>query len=204
MNEINEVITDLAQGRMVIVVDDDLDREGEADLVVAAELITPEQVAFMCHRGGGILCVPMMGIDLDRLALKPLASDSSDPLGTGWTMSVDLIGTGTGISAEARARTIRALANPTSDAHDFTWPGHIFPLRAHQAGLAARRGHTEASVTLTKLAGLRPTAAICELMLPSGVMASTEDAVVFARAEGLSICTISEIAAFSLVGTTLQ
>ena len=193
MHSVQEVIKAFSNGEMVLLVDDDLAREGETDLVVAAAKITPEQVRFMAHRGGGLLCVAMSPELLDRLLIPAMTTENNDPFKTAWAMSVDNIGTGSGISAVARAQTIQALANSNSVATDFTKPGHIFPLRAKPAGLTERRGHTESSVTLAYLAGLPSASAICELMMPDGTMATTQDAELFAKTEGLKICTIGQL-----------
>ena len=190
---IEQIIADLAAGRMVIIFDDNPGRELEADLVMGASLITPEAVRFMAHLGGGIICVAMIGEQLDLLEIPPMTTTPTDPLGTGWTLSVDAKGTGTGISAIDRATTIKKLISTNSRPADFVRPGHVFPLRARAGGVLERPGHTESSLELVKLAGLLPAAVICEIMLPDGRMARQADTVEFAREHNLKMCHISEI-----------
>lgn len=181
---------------MIIIFDDNPGRELEADLVAAAPLVTPETIRFMAHLGGGIICVPMPTSRLDELNIEPMTTKPTDPLGTGWTISVDARGTSTGISAFDRAATIKKLVDPSSRPQDFIRPGHIFPLRAKPGGVLERPGHTESSVELVKAAGLFPAAVICEIMLPNGEMARYSDTMEFAREHNLNFCQISEIIEF--------
>ncbi len=192
---ISEILTDLAAGRLVLVFDDNPGRELEADLVGAASLITPEQIRFMAHFGGGIICVPLTGERLDALQIPNMVRNNHDPLGTAWTVSVDALGTGTGISAFDRTTTIHRLIDPQAVSTDFIQPGHVFPLRARAGGVLERPGHTESSVDLMRLAGLEPAAVICEIMLPTGYMAREPETLEFARAHNLKMCRISEIIA---------
>lgn len=193
---ISQIISDLQAGKMVIIFDDNPGRELEADLVMAASLITPEAIRFMAHLGGGIICMAMPASRLDELNIPPMTDKPTDPLGTGWALSVDAIGTGTGISAFDRAATIKKLADSNSKPEDFIRPGHIFPLRAKAGGVLERPGHTESSVELVKQAGLFPAAVICEIMLPSGHMARYTDNIEFAREHNINFCQISEIIEF--------
>src|ERR1017187_10898341 len=168
MNEthqrIQAVIAAFARGEIVIVADDD-DRENEGDLFVAASLCTPEKMAFIIRNTSGIVCAPL-GVELARrLHLDPMVAENDAPLGTAFTVTVDVRhGLSTGISAEERCHTVRALANDNSGASDFVRPGHVFPLVARQGGVLMRSGHTEACVDLCRLAGLAPVGVLSELM----------------------------------------
>src|SRR5689334_15211339 len=180
-DRIDRAVSDIAAGRAVVVVDDE-NRENEGDLVFAAELATPELVAFMMTECRGLICVPMRGPDLDRLELGQMVQQNSESHGTAFTVSVDAMeGITTGISAADRARTIRLLADPAPVPGDFARPGHVFPLRAREGGVLTRPGHTEAGPDLCELAGLSPAAVICEIARPDGTMARLPDLVPFAR-----------------------
>jgi 3,4-dihydroxy 2-butanone 4-phosphate synthase/GTP cyclohydrolase II len=197
LDPIERAIADIAAGRPVVVVDDE-DRENEGDLIVAAEKITPEIVAFMMTGCRGLICVPMEGTDLDRLDLPQMAADNTESMRTAFTVSVDAApahGTTTGISAADRATTIRLLASGDSAPGDFVRPGHVFPLRARSGGVLTRDGHTEAGVDLARLAGLRPAAAIVEIANEDGTMARLPDLMVFARKHGLALVSIADLAA---------
>src|ERR671928_455649 len=160
---ITEAVEAFARGEIVVVVDDD-DRENEGDLFVAAVHCTPEKMAFVIRHTSGIVCAPLTAEDARRLRLDPMVATNDAPLGTAFTVSVDVRhGLTTGISAEERTSTVRALANPNSGAADFVRPGHVFPLIAKDGGVLMRSGHTEACIDLCRLAGLPPAAAICEL-----------------------------------------
>lgn len=188
-----EAVEIIASGGKLIVVDDE-NRENEGDLVMAADLATPESVNFMISQGKGLLCVPMREETLLRLEIPLMTTSSSDRHGTKFTVSVDAVeGTTTGISASERALTIRALADPASLAADFMRPGHIFPLLAEKGGVLKRAGHTEAAVDLAVMAGRAPLGAICEIIREDGEMARLDDLVLFARKHGLKIFTIAEL-----------
>jgi 3,4-dihydroxy 2-butanone 4-phosphate synthase / GTP cyclohydrolase II len=188
-----EVIRD---GGMLIVVDDE-DRENEGDLVVAADAVTAEQMAFIVNHSSGFVCVPMLGDDLDRLKLPPMVAINEDPKGTAYTVSVDATeGTTTGISAADRAATARVLADPDSVAGDVQRPGHVLPLRYNPGGVLRRPGHTEASIDLARFAGRRPAAVICEIVNPDGTMARLPDLERFAAEHGLLIVTIADLIAY--------
>ena len=183
----------LRRGEFVVVVDDEA-RENEGDLVLAAEHATAENLAFMVRHTSGVICVPMLGERLDELRLPPMVSANSESHGTAFTVSCDLRrGTTTGISADDRARTIRALADPTATYAEFNRPGHIFPLRYCPGGVLRRAGHTEAAVDLTRLADLEPVAAICEISNDDGSMARAGDLERFAATHGLPIISIAEL-----------
>ena len=198
LNSVEELIADLKAGRMVIVMDDE-DRENEGDLIMAAELATPEAVAFMIRQAGGIICVPMEESRLLRLDLPQMVASNSESHRTAFTVSVDLrTGTTTGVSSGDRAATIRALADDGSEPSDFARPGHIFPLRSRRGGVLVRTGHTEAAVDLCRLAGLRPAGVICEVMNDDGTMARRPQLQAFAREHGLKIGTIADLIRYRL------
>ncbi|MBO8191211.1 bifunctional 3,4-dihydroxy-2-butanone-4-phosphate synthase/GTP cyclohydrolase II [Streptomyces oryzae] len=198
LDPVEEAIRDIGEGRPVVVVDDE-SRENEGDLVMAAELVTPELVAFMMSECRGLICTPMEGADLDRLALPQMVAENTESMGTAFTVSVDATrahGVTTGISAADRAATIRLLADPGTVPEDFVRPGHAFPLRAKPGGVLARAGHTEAGVDLARLAGLRPAAAIVEIAGEDGTMLRLPELVPFARKHGLRIISIEDLIAY--------
>jgi 3,4-dihydroxy 2-butanone 4-phosphate synthase/GTP cyclohydrolase II len=191
---IDRAVADIAAGRPVVVVDDE-DRENEGDLIFAAELATPELVAFMMTSCRGLVCVPMEAADLERLDLTQMVERNTEHQGTAFTVSVDARdGTSTGISAADRAHTIRLLADPWAQPDALVRPGHVFPLRAKTGGVLRRRGHTEAAVDLARLAGLRPAGAICEIVNDDGTMARRPQLEAFAMEHGLTLITIAELA----------
>jgi 3,4-dihydroxy 2-butanone 4-phosphate synthase/GTP cyclohydrolase II len=195
LDPVERAVADVAAGHAVVVVDDE-SRENEGDLVLAASAATPEALAFLIRHTSGVLCAPMLGADLDRLQLPPMAARNEDPKGTAYTVSVDAReGVSTGISAADRARTLRALADPRTAPHDLTRPGHVFPLRAVEGGVLRRPGHTEAAVDLTRLAGLRPAAVIAEIVNDDGTMARLPELLAFGRAHDLSVVSIADLAA---------
>ena len=194
-DSIERAVADIAAGKAVVVVDDE-DRENEGDLIFAAEMATPELVAFMVRYTSGYLCVPLVGDDCDRLGLPPMYSTNQDKHGTAYTVTVDAReGIGTGISAADRAHTMTLLADPDTEAHDFTRPGHVVPLRAKEGGVLRRPGHTEAAVDLASLAGLRPAGVICEIVSQKdeGDMARTEELRVFADDHDLALISIADL-----------
>lgn len=194
---VEEAADILRKGGMLLVVDDEL-RENEGDLVAAGEGITAETINFMVTEGRGLVCVPMEAGRLHELGLERMVPpDERDRYRTAFTVSVDArAGTTTGISAGDRARTVRALADPASGPDDFIRPGHIFPLQAVEGGVLRRTGHTEAAVDLTRIAGLRRVAVICEVMKADGEMARLPDLQAFARAHGLKILTVADVVAW--------
>ena len=193
---VEEAVRVLAAGKMLIVVDDE-DRENEGDIVFAAEHATPALVNFAVKHCRGILCAPMAPEISDHLGLKLLVSDNTSKFGTPFTESVDARrGTSTGTSAFDRARTLRALARPRAVAEDFVRPGHVFPLRAVPGGVLRRAGHTEAAPDLCRLAGLRPVAAVCEILADDGRMMRLPALRMFAKQHGLGILTIRDLIAW--------
>ena len=198
LSSIDDAINEIKAGRAVVVVDDE-DRENEGDLIFAAELATPELVAFMVRYTSGYICVPLTELDCDRLDLPPMFHTNQDKRGTAYTVTVDAReGVSTGISATDRARTIRLLAAADSAPTEFTRPGHVVPLRAREGGVLRRTGHTEAAVDLARLAGLRPAGVLCELVSQKdeGDMARLEECKAFAAEHGLVIVSIADLVAY--------
>jgi 3,4-dihydroxy 2-butanone 4-phosphate synthase / GTP cyclohydrolase II len=200
---IEDAIAVIRDGGMVIVVDDE-DRENEGDLVMAADAATPESLAFIINHSSGVVCVPMLGEDLDRLDIPMMVSRNEDPKGTAYTVSVDAAeDTSTGISAHDRAKTCRVLADPEAAPEAVNRPGHVFPLRYHPGGVLRRAGHTEASVDLARLAGRHPAGVICEVVNADGTMARVGDLEVFAAEHDLLIVTIEDLIAYRRERETL-
>jgi 3,4-dihydroxy 2-butanone 4-phosphate synthase/GTP cyclohydrolase II len=196
LDSIEEAIEDFRQGKFVIVVDDE-DRENEGDLIVAAELITPEQVNFMLKHARGVLCAPITRSRARQLELDPQVADNTSMLGTPFTITVDkLEGCTTGVSAEDRCATIRALADPASTPTTFGRPGHINPLYAQDHGVLQRTGHTEAGVDLARLAGLQPVAALMEIMSDDGSMARLPELRQRADEWGMKLISIADLVAY--------
>ncbi|WCJ18782.1 Riboflavin biosynthesis protein RibBA [Euphorbia peplus] len=194
-SSVPEAIEDIRQGKMVIVVDDE-DRENEGDLIMAAELATPEAMAFIVKHGTGIVCVSMDGEFLDRLQLPLMVTQNAndEKLRTAFTVTVDAKhGTTTGVSAHDRATTVLALASSDSKPEDFNRPGHIFPLRYREGGVLKRAGHTEAAVDLSVLAGLQPVGVLCEIVDDDGSMARLPKLREFAQRENLKIISIADL-----------
>ena len=198
LDSIEDALSDFRQGKMIIVVDDE-DRENEGDLIVAAEKITPEQVNFMLKNARGVLCAPITISRCKELALDPQTVENTSALGTPFTITVDkLEGCTTGVSAHDRCATIRALADPASTPGTFGRPGHINPLFAQDAGVLRRSGHTEAAVDLARLAGLRPAAALMEIMNEDGSMARLPQLRRRADQWGLKLISIRDLIAYRL------
>lgn len=198
MEKIEKAIEDIREGKFVIVVDDE-DRENEGDFIIAAEKITPEKVNFMLQHGRGVLCVPLPETRCAELDLVHQVSNNTSMLGTPFTVTVDkLEGCTTGVSAEDRAATIRALADPTSTPQTFGRPGHINPLYAQERGVLQRAGHTEAAVDLARLAGLQPVAALIEIMNEDGTMARMPQLEKVAEGYGLSLISIKDLIAYRI------
>ncbi len=193
LDTIAEAVADIAAGRPVIVVDDE-DRENEGDIIFAAEAATPELLAFTIRHTSGVVCVPMLGEDLDRLDLPLMTSSNEEGMRTAYTVTVDArSGVTTGISAADRARTIGLLASASSTAGDFVRPGHLLPLRYRSGGVLARRGHTEASVDLARLAGMRPAGVLAEVVNDDGTMARLPRLRAFADEHGLKLVSIEQL-----------
>ena len=196
LSKIEEAIDDIRNGKMVIVIDDE-DRENEGDLTMAAEMVTPEAINFMATYGRGLICVPMLGEQLDRLNLPLMVSNNTASLSTAFTVSVDsLIGTTTGISASDRSDTIKALISNDTKPEDLGRPGHIFPLRYVDGGVLKRTGQTEASIDLCRLAGLKEAAVICEIMAEDGNMARMPQLEEFAKQHDVKIVSVEDLIAY--------
>lgn len=192
----SEIIADIKAGKMVIITDDE-DRENEGDFIMAAEKVTPEQMAFIVRYSSGLICVPMTTERLEELELPLMWAHNTDHFHTAFTVSVDVNeGTTTGISAHDRTLTAHALASPLAKSNDFTRPGHIFPLRAHKGGVLTRPGHTEAAVDLATLAGFAPVGLICEIVNDDGTMKRGKDLFAFAAEHNLKVGTIAELIAY--------
>ncbi|GAB3498472.1 bifunctional 3,4-dihydroxy-2-butanone-4-phosphate synthase/GTP cyclohydrolase II [Flexivirga lutea] len=195
LGSIEAALAEIAAGRPVLVADD-ADRENEVDLVMAAQHADEHWIGWAVRHGSGVICAPMTHAVADRLGLPPMVQDNQDPKGTAYTVSVDAAGLATGISAAERARTLGALADPESEAEDFTRPGHVFPLRARDGGVLVRTGHTEAAVDLARLAGCAPVGAIVELVHDDGSMMRLDDAEELAARHGLVVITIADLVAW--------
>ncbi len=198
LSPIADVIEDIRNGRMVVVVDDE-DRENEGDLIVAAQMATPDAINFMAKYGRGLVCLAMTGERIDQLGLSLMSSDNRSQFETAFTTSIEAReGVTTGISASDRARTVAVAIDPSHGRDDIVTPGHIFPLRAQDGGTLVRTGHTEAAVDLSRLAGLNPSGVICEIMNEDGTMARLPDLVKFAQFHGLKVATIADLIAYRL------
>jgi 3,4-dihydroxy 2-butanone 4-phosphate synthase/GTP cyclohydrolase II len=192
---IDDVVSDIAQGKMVIVTDD-ADRENEGDLLMAAEKATPKAINFMAMHGRGLICVPVSNDRAEQLGLQRMVAQNREMYRTDFTVSVDAAeGVTTGISAQDRAITIQTIANPKSTPEDLLQPGHIFPLRAKEGGVLRRAGHTEAAVDLARMAGLEPAGVLCEILHDDGTMARLPELMEFKKKHGLRICTIQSLIA---------
>ncbi len=203
VNTIEEAIDDIRAGKMVILVDDE-DRENEGDLYMAAQMVTPDAINFMATHGRGLICMTMTSEQLDRLQLPMMVQKNESPFETAFTVSIEArTGVTTGISAADRARTIQVAARLDVRPDDIVSPGHVFPLRARKGGVLVRTGQTEGSVDLSRLAGLRPSGVICEIMKEDGTMARMPDLKKFAKHHGLKIVTIADLIAYRMKMDTL-
>jgi 3,4-dihydroxy 2-butanone 4-phosphate synthase/GTP cyclohydrolase II len=191
-----EAVADIKAGRFVIVVDDE-DRENEGDLVVAAQLVTPDHISFMTRHGSGLVCLPIVSRRLDELGIAPMVERNTSRLGTAFSVSIDARDiTTTGASAHDRAATIRKVVDSDARPTDFAMPGHTFPLRAAEGGVLTRAGQTEAAVDLATLAGLYPAGVITELMKPDGTMARMPDIEKFATEHDIKVITVEQLIAY--------
>lgn len=196
MNNFEEALADLQAGRMIILVDDEK-RENEGDLIIAAEKITPEAINFMTKVGRGLICFPLTDSDLERLQIPMMIAQNRSAHNTPFTLSIGAAqGMTTGISAFDRAHTIQVAMDPKSTANDIVSPGHIFPLRAHPAGVFGRPGHTEGSIDLMRAAGLRPAAVLCEILKEDGSMARLPELLEIAKQYDLKLISIRELIAW--------
>ncbi|MGF6598112.1 3,4-dihydroxy 2-butanone 4-phosphate synthase/GTP cyclohydrolase II [Paraburkholderia sp. GAS448] len=195
-DSIETALEAIAAGKMIVVVDDE-NRENEGDLIMAAQVATEADLAFMVRYTSGVICVSLPGERLDELSLPLMVATNSDSMSTAFTVSTDYrVGTTTGISAADRAITVRALVDEKSVAGDFNRPGHIFPLRSARGGVLRRAGHTEAGVDLTRLAGMAPGGLLAEIVNDDGTMARLPQLMVFARTHSLPIITIKDLIAY--------
>lgn len=196
ISSVEEIINDARNGRMFILVDHE-DRENEGDLVIPAQMATPEAINFMATYGRGLICLTLTGERIDALGLPLMASDNSSRHETAFTVSIEAReGVTTGISAHDRARSVAVAIDTSKTSADIATPGHIFPLRARDGGVLVRAGHTEAAVDVSRLAGLNPAGVICEVMNDDGTMARLPDLVAFAQRHNLKIGTISDLIAY--------
>ncbi len=199
LNTIEEALTDIKNGKVVIVVDDE-DRENEGDFITAARNVTPEVINFMATHGRGLICTAVTEDKAKELQLEMMVSNNTATMETAFTVSIDLLGHGctTGISASDRSKTVLAMIDPAMKASDFGRPGHIFPLKAKQGGVLRRTGHTEATIDLARLAGFEPCGALVEIMNEDGTMARLPDLVKIAARFDLKIVTIKDLIAYRL------
>ncbi len=196
VSSIDEIIEDARNGRMFILVDHE-DRENEGDLVIPAQMATPDAINFMATHGRGLICLTLPGTRIDALELPLMASSNSSRHETAFTVSIEAReGVTTGISAHDRAHTVAVAIDGAATAADIATPGHVFPLRARDGGVLVRAGHTEAAVDIARLAGLNPSGVICEIMNDDGSMSRLPDLVAFAQRHGLKIGTISDLIAY--------
>ncbi|SMX33480.1 3,4-dihydroxy-2-butanone-4-phosphate synthase [Actibacterium lipolyticum] len=196
ISSVEEIIEDARNGRMFILVDHE-DRENEGDLVIPAQMATPEAINYMATHGRGLICLTLTGERIDALGLPLMASNNSSRHETAFTVSIEAReGVSTGISAHDRARTVAVAIDPSKTEADIATPGHIFPLRARNGGVLVRAGHTEAATDISRLAGLMPAGVICEIMNEDGTMARLPDLVAFAQKQNLKIGTISDLIAY--------
>ncbi len=204
LNTIEEAIEDIKNGKIIIVVDDE-NRENEGDFLAAADKVTPEMINFMAIHGRGLICAPLIEDRCDELDLKLMVGKNTAEFETPFTVSVDLIGYGctTGISANDRAKTIKALVNPKTKSEELGKPGHIFPLKARKGGVLRRAGHTEAAIDLARLAGLYPAGVIVEIMNDDGTMARMPELQLIAKKHQLKIITIKDLIAFRIQNESL-
>ncbi len=200
LNTIEEAITDIKAGKMVIVVDDE-DRENEGDFITAAANVTPEVINFMATHGRGLICAAITEERAEELKLGMMVNNNTSTNETAFTVSIDLLGNGctTGISASDRAKTVQALINPDTKPEDFGRPGHIFPLKAKNGGVLRRTGHTEATIDLARLAGMEPCGALVEIMNEDGTMARLPDLVKIAQRFDLKIVSIEDLISYRLL-----
>ncbi|WP_394780334.1 3,4-dihydroxy-2-butanone-4-phosphate synthase [Undibacterium sp.] len=195
---LRRALSDMREGRPVLLMDD-FDRENEADLILAAEKITTETMAMLIRDCSGIVCLCLTDEKLQQLDLPPMVSSNGSRYGTAFTVTIEAThGVTTGVSAADRVTTIMAAIADDAQPADLARPGHVFPLRAVPGGVLNRRGHTEGSVDLAMMAGLKPAAVLCELMNPDGSMSKGEDIVAYAKKHDLVMLTIDELASYRL------
>ncbi|MEP3051317.1 MAG: 3,4-dihydroxy-2-butanone-4-phosphate synthase [Erythrobacter sp.] len=195
---IEEIIDEARNGRMYILVDDE-DRENEGDLIIPAQMATPQAINFMATHGRGLICLSLDSGRVDQLGLEPMSRNNRESMQTAFTISIEAKeGVTTGISAADRARTVAVAIDATKGPDDIVTPGHVFPLTARNGGVLVRAGHTEAAVDISRLAGLNPSGVICEIMNEDGSMARLDDLIAFARKHDLKIGTIRDLIAYRM------
>ena len=193
LSPIDEIIDEARNGRMFVLVDDE-DRENEGDLVVPAQMATPEVINFMAKHGRGLICLSLTSKRVEELGLPLMPQDNRQRQSTAFTVSIEAReGVTTGISAPDRARTISVAIDPSSEKHDIVTPGHVFPLQARDGGVLVRAGHTEAAVDISRLAGLNPSGVICEIMNEDGTMSRLPELIKFAQYHGMKIGAIADL-----------
>ncbi len=199
LDSIEAALEDIRKGRVIIVVDDE-DRENEGDFICAADMITPEIINFMATHGRGLICAPIVEERAEELKLNMMVSENTALHETAFTVSIDLIGKGvtTGISAQDRAKCIKALVDPNAKSTDFARPGHIFPLKANSGGVLRRTGHTEAAIDLARLAGFSPAGVLVEILNPDGTMARLPELMDIAHEFDLRIVAIKDLVAYRM------
>lgn len=198
LSPIEDVIDDARNGKMFILVDDE-ERENEGDLVIPAQMATPESINFMAKYGRGLICLPLSKTRVDELQIPLMAQNNESRHRTAFTTSIEAReGISTGISAHDRAHTISVAIDPTKQVNDLVSPGHVFPLVARDGGVLVRAGHTEAAVDIAKLAGLNPSGVICEIMKDDGTMARMPDLIEFAKEHSLKIATIADLISYRI------
>lgn len=193
ISDIEDIIEDIRLGKMVILMDDE-GRENEGDLVMAAECVTPEHINFMARKGCGLICLTLTAERCDQLNLPMMVENSTDPQGTGFTVTIEAAeGVTTGISAHDRSHTVLTAVRKDAKPLDLTRPGHIFPLKARDGGVLVREGHTEAGCDLARLAGFEPASVIVEIMNEDGTMARRPELEIYAQEHGLKLGLISDL-----------
>lgn len=196
LSSIEEILEEARNGRMFILVDDE-DRENEGDLIIPAQMATPDVINFMVKHARGLVCLSLTRARCEQLGLHPMSADNGTRMQTAFTVSIEAReGVTTGISAADRARTIQVAIDPDKGLDDIVTPGHVFPLMARDEGVLARAGHTEASVDIARLAGLTPAGVVCEIMNDDGTMARMPDLIAFAQLHGLKIATVADLIAY--------
>lgn len=194
-SKIEDAIEDIRQGRMIVVVDDE-NRENEGDVIIAADKVTPEAINFMAIHARGLICMPIDGNRLDKLAVGQMVANNTDNHETAFTVSIDAFDTETGISAYERCQTIQTAIDPATKPTGLRRPGHVFPLRSVEGGVLRRTGHTEAAVDMARLAGFSPAGVICEVMRDDGHMARVPDLMEFVEKHNLKLITIKDLIAY--------
>lgn len=204
LDRIEDAIEDIKNGKVIIVVDDE-NRENEGDFLASAQSATPEMINFMATHGRGLICAPLTQTRAKELELAMMVNNNSDPMETAFTVSIDLRGHGvtTGISASDRAKTIQAMIHPDTQPHDFSKPGHIFPLKAKDGGVLRRTGHTEAAIDFARLAGHEPAGVIVEIMNEDGTMARLPQLVEVAKQHDLKLVSIEDLVAYRMKNDSL-